>query len=343
MLTARINGRRLGSIGAHGPITVEYGLHGSEAASWSMSPTLTHPELKGNALVEIYDGGFLIWCGTLVEPGGNGSYSARGIWHKAAGLYPLDYLDNLTTNIDAALYGAIVQRGELPGWTQPVSISAVDWAAEPTPDMKLTDLFDRFAAENALNWYVTPSRAIVFEVLPTTPSWSVPQAVAGRGLAPAEDEFFTHLAGTFLDSVSGVHKTATVGSAEAEQVFSRRMALVDLSDLGATDSIRAASVLTGMLLKSGARMGWAEGLELGHGQITTRGRRAAPLEQITSLQMVRLEGVVDQSRPYLLRTYVDIVLQGVKYTDGSRRITLTPLGYAPRTMGDVLSLATAES
>lgn len=343
MFTAKVDGRWLGSIGAHGPITVEYGIHGSEAASWQMPATLVHPALHGNALVEIYDGGFCIWCGTLVQPGGDGNYAARGIWKQAATLYPMDYLGNLTTNIDAALYGAIIQRGELPGWTQPVSINNAEWAATPSTDMRLTDLFDRFAAENALNWHVTPDRAILFEVLPTTPSWSVPQAVAGRGLAPAEDEFFTHLAGRYLDSATSTYKTTIVGSAEAEQVFNRRMELVDLSDLGPTDATRAANVLTGMLLKSGARMGWGEGLELGHGQITNGGGRAAPLNQITSLQMIRLEGVVDASRPYLLKTYVDVVLSGVKYEDGARRISLTPLGYAPRTMSDVLSVAVSES
>ena len=42
-------------------------------------------------------------------------------------------------------------------------------------------------------------------------------------------------------------------------------------------------------------------------------------------------GVVDTSRPNLMRTSQDIVLQTVKYTDGARTITMTPFGYAPRT------------
>lgn len=338
MLTVKVAGVWLESLAAHGPVTVEYGRHGSELASWEMSSTFTHPVLRGNALVEIFDGGVCVWCGTLVEPNDDGSFSARGIWRQAEGLYPVDYLGNLTTNIDAALYGSIIQRPELPGWTQPVSINNADWASEPNSDMRLTDLFDKFADENALEWWVTPERAILFGVAPTTPKWVVPHAVAGKGLVPSEDEFFTHLIGRYTDAV-GDWKTVTVGSSEAAAIFGRRTKMVELGDLGNTDATRATNVLVGLLLKSGARMGWGEGLELGYGQITTPGGTPAPLNQITSLQMVRLEGVVDSSRPYIFKAYTDIVLESVKYTDGARTISMTPIGYAPRNFEDNLRAA----
>lgn len=338
MLSAKVGGKWLGTIGAHGPITVEYGRHGSELASWEMSTTIQHPLLRGNVPVEIYDGGIRIWSGTMIEPNDAGEFSARGIWYQAAGLYPVDYLGNLTTNIDAALYGSIIQRPELPGWSQPVSINNAEWASSTNADMRLTDLFDNFANENALEWWVTPDKAILFGVAPTTPSWVVPHAVAGQGLVPSEDEFFTHLIGRYLDA-AGDYQTVTVGSAEAEAVFGRRSKMVDLTDLSNTDATRASNVLTGMLLKSGARMGWGEGLELGYGQIVTPGGTAAPLNQITSLQMVRLAGVVDASKPYIFRTYCDIVLESVRYTDGERSISLKPIGYAPRNFEDNLRAA----
>lgn len=338
MLTAKVGGKWLGTIGAHGPITVEYGRHGSELASWEMSPSLRHPLLRGNVSVEIYDGGICIWSGTLIEPSDAGAFTARGIWYQAAGLYPVDYLGNLTTNIDAALYGSIIQRPELPGWTQPASINNADWASEPNADMRLTDLFDNFAEENALEWWVTPAKAILFGVAPTSPQWVVPHSVAGKGLVPSEDEFYTHLIGLYSDSL-GAPKTVTVGSSEAEAIFGRRTKLVDLKDLGPTDATRATNVLVGMLLKSGARMGWGEGLELGYGQITTPGGTAAPLNQIASLQMVRLAGVVDASKPYIFRTYCDIVLESVRYTDGAKAISLKPIGMAPRNFEDNLRAA----
>jgi hypothetical protein len=337
MLSVRVDGQRLGAIGPYGKVTVEYGAHGSEAASWTMAPGLIHHNLRSNAPVEIYDGGFCIWCGTLVESGTGGQYAARGLWYQATRVPPMDLDGNLTTNIDGALYGSIITRSELD-WSQPVSISNVEWASEPSTDMKLSDLFDRYAAENALRWWVTPNREVRFGADPTTPQWLVPHAVAGRGLTPAEDEFYTHLAGRYLDATTNTYKTAIVGSAEAEGLFGRRTQLVDLSDLKGTDAARAAGVLNGMLLKSGARMGWGEGLELAHGQITTTGGTPAALNQITSLQMVRLAGTLDVSRPHLLRSYTDVVLETVRYTDGSRLISMTPFGYAARNLPDVLSL-----
>lgn len=334
MLSAKINGQWLSTIGAYSPITVEYGPHGSEAASWEMNADLRHTYLRGNVAVDIYDGGICIWSGTLIEPSSDGKYRAKGAWHDAEGLYPMDGSGNLTTNIDLALFHSIITRAEL-NWTQLASISNVEWASSATTDMTLADLFDRYAAENALRWWVTPQRAIAFGADPTTPLWLVPHAVAGRGLTPAEDEFYTHLRGRYLDA-GGVYRTTEIGSADAAAVFGRRVQLIDLSELGNTTSTRANSVLTGMLLKSGARMGWGEGLELAHGQITTTGGTAAALNQITSLQMVRLAGTVDASRPYIFRGYTDIVLDTVRYTDGAQTISLTPMGYAPRTLGDAL-------
>lgn len=335
MLSAQIAGVDLRSLGmgGHGPITVEYGRHGSELAEWEMAPGRSHPLVRGNALVEVYDGGFCVWCGTLNEPGTDGAYAARGLWHQAEKIYPMDGSGNLTTTLDTAIYNAIVTRAELK-WVFPDSISAVAWSADVSPEMTLADLLDRHCAENGLNWYVDSLRAIRATVLPTTPQWVVPNAVAGRGLTPAEDTFYTHLDGRYKDA-GGAYHTVTVGSAEAELVFGRRSLLVDLTDLGNTTVTRAQTVLQGMLLKSGARMGWGEGLDLGYGQIVTPGGTPATLSQVSSLQMVRLAGTVDTSRPFLMDGNTDVVLETVKYTDGSRRLSATPFGYAPRSMEDV--------
>lgn len=337
MLTAKVDGMWLRTIGAHGPVTVEYGEHGSEAASWDMDPNLRHPSLRGNKPVEIYDGGFCIWAGTLVEPGSTGQYAARGLWHQAETVHARGQLGGITSNPYDAVAWAI-DRGDLT-WSSPdLSLPYADWGA-PTEPMVLSELLDAISAEQATRWYVGPNRVVYLAADPTTPQWVVPHAVAGRGLTPAEDEFYTHFSGAYKNA-SGVYQPpAIVGSADAKAVFGQRTNMVDLSDLGNTTLARATAVLEGMLLKSGARMGWGEGLQLGYGQITTPGGTAAPLEQIASLQMVRLAGTVDTSRAYLTRAYTDIVLKGVSYTDGSGVITLTPMGYASRTYGDILEEA----
>lgn len=336
MLSAKIGGKWLASIGAHSPITVEYGQHGSEAASWEMDPKIRHQLLRGNVDVDIYDGGVCVWVGKMVEPGSDGKYAARGLWRQAETTYALDG----SGNINSVPYSAIefaIDRDDLSWVGGFANFPFVAWGA-PSEPMTIAELLDAQVAELGTRWFVAPDKNVYHAADPTAPAWVVPHAVAGEGLTPAEDDFFTHLLGRYLDAGS-VFRSTTVGSTEAETVFGRRVQLVDLTDLGNTTQVRANAVLTGMLLKSGARMGWGQGLELGYGQITTPGGTPAALSQITSLQMVRLAGTIDTSRPYLLKGFTDIVLDTVRYTDGAKTITVTPMGYAPRSYEDILKEA----
>lgn len=338
MLTAKVDGKWLSTIGGHGPITITFGLHGSESASWEMDSNVRHVALRGNRSVEIYDGGFRIWVGVLQEPGSDGSYFAEGIWRQAVGVPALDATGVPTTVTDTAVAQAQA-RGEI-SWTYGTSISSTAWAAASS-DLTLEKLLDGVSDEYGTRWVVSADYVLSMQADPTTPLWNVPHAVAGKGLTPAEDEFYTHLVGLYY-SATGVISSVTVGSSDAAAVFGRRTASVDLTVMGVITSARATAVIQGMFLRSGARMGWAEGLELTRGQITSTGGTAATLSQIQSLQMVRLEGVVDSSRAYLLPTQTDIVLATSTYTDGSHTISLTPTGYAPRSMADVLTVAVDE-
>ncbi len=335
MLTAWIGNVRLAEIGAFGPITVEYGLHGSEAASWEMSPTLRHPMLRANSLVRVYDGGFRIWVGTLIQPGTDGQYAAKGIWHQAEDAPALNVAGAMSTIPNDIIAGAGA-RGDI-SWGYATSIGTTAWSTA-NGELSLAQVLSGVAAEAGMRWVVSPELVITMQADPTTPKWHVPHAVAGRGLTPAEDEFATHLVGTYLVS-AGVFATETVGSAAAATVFGRRAVPVDLVSLGFINAARANSILTGMFLRAGARMGWAEGLDLAHGQITTPGGTAAALRQVQSLQMVRLAGTIDTSRPNAMPASTDLVIATSSYTDGSGRIQLTPVGYAPRNLRDVLDLS----
>lgn len=332
MLSVKVGGQWLSTIGPYGPVTVEYGRHGSEAASWEMSPTLRHQYLRGNAAVRIYDGGYPIWVGTLVEPGSTGQYSAKGIWRQAESTPALNAGGAMSTIPNDIITGAY-SRGEI-SWTYDTSISTTAWSTADG-ELSLADVLNGYAAETGMQWSVSPEYIVSVQADPTTPRWLVPHAIAGRGLTPAEDEFVTHLVGRYLVS-AGVFAPETVGSADAAAVFGRRVAPVDLVPLGFITSTRANAILTGMFLRAGARMGWGEGLELLHGQVTTMGGTAAALAQVQAGHMIRLGGTIDTSRAYILRGYTDLVIAGSRYTDGSGRIQLTPLGYAPRNLRDVL-------
>lgn len=335
MLSLRIAGQPFRE---HGPITVEYGPHGCEAAAWQMEPLRRHPLVRGRARVDVYDGGLPIWAGTLDEPGSDGMHTAKGLWHQAETIPALDAALAFSTVPNTAIDAAI-SRGEV-SWTRPSSLSTAAWAPNAT-ELTLAALLDGYAAENALRWWVDGTAAVRMAAEPTVPMWHVPHAVAGRGLTPAEDEFATHLVGRFLNAATNTYLSATVGSASAASHFGRRTVQVDLSPMGGIDSTRATSVLNGMFLRAGARMGWAEPLELAYGQITTPGGSLAPLNQIQSMQMVRLAGTVDTSRANMLKGYQDVVLATSRYTDGSGVIRLSPLGYAPRNLREVLTLAVA--
>lgn len=335
MLSVKVGGAWLSTIGAYSPVTVEYGLHGSEAAFWEMSPTLRHPLLRGNRSVQVFDAGICIWGGTLIEPGSSGEYAAKGLWHQAEGTPAMNSSGDPTTWPNDSIAQAFT-RGDIT-WSGTVAGTDGPWGSN-TGELDLASLLSGYTAEQGTRWSVSPLGVVSASADPTTPKWHVPHAVAGRGLTPAEDEFATHLVGRYLVS-AGVFDYETVGSADAATAFGRRAVNVDLVPLGFINAARANTILTGMFLRAGARMGWAEGLDLAHGQITTPGGVAAALAQVQSLQMVRLCGTVDTSRANTMPVSTDLVMATSRYTDGSGRIQLTPLGYAPRNLRDVLDLS----
>lgn len=324
---------------SYGPVTIEFGEHGSEAASWDMAPSFRHPLLRANVKVEIYDGGIRCWVGRLNQPGSDGQVTAKGAWRQGESLQCIDQTNSLTTVPDGAVLGAW-SRGEID-WVYATSISAVGWGGTGAENPDLVRLLDAVALEAGMRWRVNANWVLEMKVDPTIPTWHVPHAVFGHGLTPAEDEFFTHLIGEYMSGV-GTYDKRTIGSATAEAYFGRRPVRVDLTPMGIISAARADQVLTGMLLLVGARMGWGEQLNLGHGQLTVPGGKPAPLAQVNDGQLVRLAGTVDPSKTSRLTTSTDIVIGRSVYTDGSRQIQITPQSYAARNLQDILTVAVTE-
>lgn len=340
MLHPKVGGLWLGNIGPFGPVTVVFGEHGLDSATWEMDEGTFHPALRGNAAVTVYDGGFPIGTATLLEPGGDGKFAATGVWKQAENAPCLDAGGVPTTVPDTAIAQAYA-RGEI-SWTISSSISSTGWAPASTAEMSLAQLLGGFTAEQGTRWSVSPTNIVTHAVDPTAPLWIVPNAAAERGLTPSEDEFYSHIVGIYLSGASTI-ASVTVGSAEAAAVFGRRTATVDLTDMGVITGARATSVITGMLLRSGARMGWREGLDLAAGQITNTGGYAATLSQIQAGHAVQLSGVIDTSRASLLPSNTLVVIATSTYTDGSDRIALTPQGYSPRNFADVFKVTVEDA
>ncbi len=340
MFSIKLNGRWLRQIAGYSPPTVEFGLHGLEAASWEMSPTFRHPTLRAGVAVQIYDGGAPHAFGYLLEPGSDGQISAVGLWREAETTPCLDQFGALTRNPFQAVYGARA-RGDVR-WGQQATSGLVDadWSTDVSTDMSLADLLDSWAAGAGLRCSINGNGEFEAKVDPTVPQWHVPHSVAGRGLTPAEDEFYTHVTGTYLSS-PGVFGSRTIGSTEAAVVFRRRTLDVGdhLINKGVISAATADAELSGIFLKVGARMGWAEGLELSRGEIVNGGGIPAPLNQVRAGQMIRLRGTVDVSRANRIAAFADVLIASSKYTDGSAEISLAPYGYAPRNFAGVLEEA----
>lgn len=305
--------------------------HGSDELTWRMRPGFEHPALTAGKLVELFDGGIRIWRGLHTEPASDGEFAAKGSWAEASGVLALDGSGNATNIPDTAIDQAI-SRGAV-SWTRPVSLSAASWgtAAEP---MRLFDLLDQAMDGLGLRWYVDADGAVRAAADPTTLSWYVPHAVAGRSLTLAEDAYYSHLVGSYF-SAGPVWATVTVGDAAAAARWGRKEALVDLTPMGVIVAGTATTELNNRLALSGARMGFAEDLVLGAGQLTTAGGRSVALSMAQAGQMVRLMGVTDRTR-VAASPVTDVVIAKSRYVDGAPTVQLTPMGKAPRTIEEVL-------
>lgn len=334
MLSIRIGGTWLRAIGPFADVThIHAWPHGFDQATWRMPPTLRHPTLdRGGAIVEAFVGGIRRGIGRLAEPAADGQYVANGAWSEAAGVYAVDAGGDATVSTNEAIQAAI-DRGALT-WTLPPDTAEIVWG-EPTQPLKLLQLLDEATKGAGMRWWIDADGAFRITADPTEPSYVVPQVAAGRGLTLAEDDYYSHLVGTYLGA-GPVFATVTVGDDDAAARWGYREAPVDLTDMGLIDSTIATSELTGRLELTGARLQFAQQLQAGFGQITTPGGTPVSLASPRAGQMVRLMGITDQSRPAGNRPYTDIVIGRSTYTDGAPTLSLAPVGLAARNLEDIL-------
>jgi hypothetical protein len=343
MRAVRVGGIWLHSIGPYADVTTSHiWPHGDDEASWRMRPTTSHPVLsRGGALVEVFNGGRRCWRGHLTEPGGSGEYHANGSWSEATGVYAINSSGDATNDLNEAVDVAIA-AGKV-SWTRPASLKAAPWGDSDQP-LLLTELLDKGTTGQGLRWWVDPDGKCRVAPDPTTPSYYVPHAAAGHGLTLAEDTYYSHLVGQYL-ATGPVYKTVTVGNASAAAWFGYKEGLVDLTGAGVIDVSAAIAELNGRLALVGARMGFAENLTLGKGEIT-RGGVPVPLTMPTASSryggvMFRLQGVRDRTRPGRPGSSLDIVISKSVYTDGAATGVWTPMGMADRDLAAVLSGSSA--
>ena len=307
---------------------------GAWEASWRMDlpANFDHPALRRGARVKVIEHGAVLGQFTLNEPDRAAwSFNAAGLAREGERYYALDGSGNQSSVPDTVVDAAIA-RG-LP-WTKPTTISTspVNGTSSEGGLRKVSDLLDMWAEENATRWGINADGEFYSAADPTAASWHFTPGQGQLGLA--DDEYASHLIGRYRDSAS-TYATASVGDAAAAARWGRVEVPVDLTSLGIITGTRATDILTGMLAKGRARLGWTNGLEILPGQLLSGGGTAAHLPFVRAGQRAMLHGILDAQLE--TRMSLSFVIGEARHRqDGS--LFIAPVGLAARTLADVLSL-----
>lgn len=330
-----VSGRPLDGIAAWGDLKWSERFDGGcWEASWQMEVRQGwhHPAVRRGATVEVRLGAYVIWKGLLTEPDRDSwQMTATGLVREGERFTALAtdgsagrYIGESTSNaVDAGLpwdYRPV----PFPPHANPVQTEESD--GTNTVSAMWT------AASAAAGWYwgVGPDAIPYARPRPTFPSWRVAPGVAHLGVA--DDDFATHLVGTYLTPTLTRART-TRGNEAAAARWGRVEKSVDLSKRKVLTEAQANASLDGMLAKIGPRPGYTTGLELGPHEITTFGGTRAHLPLIRAGQMVRLYGLVDEVTG---QPYHDIVIGEVRHERDANTVYIEPLGLAARNLTAVL-------
>lgn len=303
-------------------------------ASWEMRVRhgWRHPAIRRGAAVEVRIGGHRAWGGLLSEPDRDSwQMIATGLSREGERFTALAtdgtagrYVGESTTNAIAAGLPWDYRAVTFPAHSDPVQ------SEESDGTNTVSNIWT--AAANAAGWYWGVGADAIPYALPrpTLPAWRVAPGVVELGVA--DDEFATHLVGTYLTAAFAFART-TRGNAEAAARWGRVEKPVDLTTRQTMTLAEANATLDGMLAKIGPRPGYSTALEIGPGEITTMGGTRAHLPLIRAGQMVRLYGVDDEVAGM---PYHDIVIGEVRHEAASQTVYIEPLGLAARNLAAVL-------
>jgi hypothetical protein len=344
-IAIRVGGRWMDEIAPWAPPKWSSTADGGCAdASWRLyaPATFRHPALRRGQLVEIRLGAMNAWKGVLSEP----TYNEDG-WEVAAsglssdagdgssGFLALNGAGDPTTYIDDAIDRAI-DRGLR--WQRPDSLQAGPFGDGSTDEVSyLADLLDRWSDSVSKRWGVDADGNVYATADPTVPMWHMTPGSGTFGLA--DDEFATDIYLRYYDP-SLTPGLAHAGDTVAALAYHRKEELVDGRDYGAITTIQADGFTQGFLDKGAARLGWTNTVEPTRYQLTTPGGAPASLPLVRGQQMVRLHGITDEQGQPL--AYVDFVIGTAEYDATTDSLSLAPVGMAPRSLADILTLTIAE-
>lgn len=308
-------------------------------ASWTMDlpPDRSYPYLTTGRDVAIFDGPQRVWWGRLSEPvrGSPWEVHARGMGTYATRYLALDSAGNPTTSAQTAVAEAILRGFPVTG-----GVSGGSLAAKDVRPNRLSDLLDAEAQESGQRWGVFADGVIVMRADPTTPTWHLHMTDAASGTA--DDDYVTHVYARYVSAVDAngnptTYATASVGDTAAVDRWGRSEHPLDLTSLGLMTAGTASGHAQGVLNQGRARLGFTDAFEVTPDVLTSVGGIGARLSLVQAGDMVRIFGVTDAQGMLEFRGYRDVVIGETQYQDGSGRLTLKPVGLAPRTLVDAIA------
>ena len=330
-----VGGRPLSTIAPWGDVKWSERFDGGcWEASWQMQVRQgwSHPAIRRGADVEVRLGAHVLFAGKLTEPDRDSwLMTATGLSREGERFTALATDGTAGRYIGESTENAVAEGLPWDYWPVPLPSHANPVQGEESDGTNTVSAMWT-AASAAAGWYwgVGPDRIPYARPRPTLPSWRVAPGVVDLGVA--DDEFATHLVGTYLTPTL-TRARVTRGNTLAAERWGRVERPVDLTVRKVMTLAQAEATLDGMLAKIGPRPGYTTGLELGPHEITTWGGTRAHLPSIRAGQMVRLYGITDDLTG---RPYHDIVIGEVRHEAASQMVYIEPLGLAARNLTAVL-------
>lgn len=330
MLSLRVGGRWLVGVRLTQDVTpTDRWPRGCYETSWKMQTEFGWRSefLVAGALVEVYDGAFRLWMGTLNQPNwSTGEFTARGLSEQASTFPAFDSGYSTTTVPLTAAQTAITEYGWPVAADASVPSSALV-TGDATDGINMLDVvLDASADEQGKRWAVNADGLLYFAADSSTVDWQIVPGAVELGQTNTNyrsDIFVRYVRDSDSALVTARAEWSDGGATRDRYGFVAEN--VPAVDLGPISPTRAATIANGILSKCAPRPGWTGGTDLQHGEILTPGGEPAPLSLIRAGQVVRLLGVYDDMTYTGVAPYLDVVLGEVRWVDGSTTITLSPV------------------
>lgn len=336
-LQLKVDGVWLSSIAGWGDLEWSTFEHGSDELSWAMEP-VKHRSLRGQKRVELWYGSGCLWGGILNEPDRDaGEFTAKGLGHLPEGRKALNAAGNASSAPNVSIDQAIV-RG-MPWQNRVESFSSTSQSDDLLGELPtLQEVLDVWADDNNKFWAASPAGIPFSYTAPAAPSYHL---LRGQTLGASREQYATTLIGRYRTAAGG-YDTRYVTDADAAARWDSKEEGVDMTVLGAIPTTRVDSILTNLLAKGRARLGWTGSLEVDQGELYNAGGVPVDLNTLSVANtngrlVVRQHNVWDDTRELNGRFYADIPIARTIHKATTRTVELEPVQMDAVTLEDMIA------